>query len=41
MFIADASPFLDRDVTYGAMILVFLLGVGVSYLISRRNESNE
>lgn len=40
MFLADASPFLDRDVTYGAMLLVFLLGVFVSHLLVRGKESD-
>ena len=40
MFLADASPFLDRDVTHGAMLVVFLLGVFVSHLLYRSKEDN-
>ena len=35
MFLADASPFLDRDTTYGTCLLVLLLGVAFAYYITR------
>ena len=40
MFLADASPFLDRDVTGGAAIVMFLLGIFVAHLLTRRKTND-
>lgn len=38
MFISEASPFLDRDITYGTAIVVLLLGVGFALYLTRKKD---
>ena len=41
LFLADASPFLDRDVTNGAALVVFLLGMFVSHLLLKKADNGQ
>jgi hypothetical protein len=40
MFLADASPFLNRDVTHGALLVMFLLGLMVAHLLTKGKEKS-
>lgn len=40
MFLSEASPFLDRDITYGMAVVVLLLGVGFAMYLTRNKNDN-